>query len=182
MTTLIRSLFIAAILGAGGAAVATAQDVPTTGAQAAQPAETDAQPRPARVRADHGGRHDGRHHSQRGARLGTFGLADGRALFAEVDANGDGSVMQDEIDTYLDGKVDRADANADGALDLEEFAPLYFEQLRPRMVDAFQMLDADGSGQVTPEELDTRFGDTVARLDRDDDGSLTLQDGRRSRK
>ena len=177
MSILTRSLAVAAMLASGGAMLAYAQGTPAptlpgAGAEAAErtvPAEFRG------ARDDHRGRHGGR--GERGALLGAFGPAGGEALFAAADADGDGSLTQVEVDAYLASRVE----GADGALGLEEFAPLYFEQVRPRMVDAFQALDADGSGEVTAEELDDRFGGAVARLDRDGDDVLTLQDGRRGR-
>ena len=190
MNTLTRSLTVAALFAASGAMLATAQVAPdgttapavrTEGPAADAP---DARVVPAQMRDgrdDRRGRH-GRHGGgQRGALLGAFGPAGAEALFAAVDADGDGRVTQAEVDAYLDAQVAGADADTDGALALEEFAPVYFEQMRPRMVDAFQALDEDGSGTVTAEELDARFGGAVARFDRDGDDALTLQDGRRGR-
>ena len=81
--------------------------------------------------------------------------------------------MRDEIDAFLQGRLTEADSDGDGSLALEEFAPLYFERVRPRMDDAFQALDGDGSGEVTTEEVGDRFGAVVARLDRDGDDALT---------
>jgi hypothetical protein len=152
-----------------GVAAASAQDR----AQAPQPEVTQAS-----QDGDHrgGGRHEGR----RGGMFG--GHMSGRALagvFAEIDADGSGSVTQAEIDTFRAAKVAEVDQTGDGALSLEEFETLYNALTRSRMVSAFQGLDADGDGVVTPAEMDQRFGNIVDRMDRDDDGALTLGRGRR---
>ena len=103
-------------------------------------------------------------------------------LFDEVDADGDGALTQQEIDSYRADRVGAVDASGDGALDLDEFDTLYREFTRPRMVDAFQRLDDDGDGSISESELDERFGGIVERLDRNEDGALSIEDrGRRHR-
>lgn len=164
--------FIATALISAGAIVATAQD-------ATQPdspqATSDTMAKPAGFRGDRDGR-GGKHGGHFGGRSQSEVFA---TVFAEVDADGDGSVTQEEIDTYRTAKVAEADASGDGALTIEEFDTIYREFTRSRMVDAFQDLDADGDGTISAEELDNRFGNIVERMDRDDDGALTLQRGRR---
>ncbi|KAF0676820.1 hypothetical protein [Profundibacterium mesophilum] len=189
MTTRTQFGIVAAIIAAGAASLAIAQDAPTTAAPAdeTRPAQSaDARSEEGRHGAKaasrgergHAKRHGGRH-CGRGAMLGGFGPAGGQALFAAVDGDDDGRVTQAEIDAYLQDRLAAADADGNGAVGIEEFAPVFFEQTRPRMVDAFQRLDADGSGDVTSAELNARFGGIVERMDRDDDGALTMQDGRR---
>ena len=167
--------FIAAALIGTGAMVASAQDAsPTTEPQVT----TEAAPVQADVRGDRD--HRGGKHGHRGGMFGGRGNSEIFAtVFSEVDADGDGSVTQDEIDAYRTAKVAEVDASGDGALSIEEFDTLYREFTRSRMVDMFQDFDADGDGSISAEEMDTRFGDVVERMDRDDDGALTLQRGRR---
>ena len=168
-------LLVTGAISAGAVALAQTAD---PGPQAPG-AETDARPLPAQVR---GGDHGGGHGHDRGGRrgvLGAFGSGDATDLFEAADGDGDGALTQAELDAFLAAQVTEADADGDGSLALEEFAPLYFERMRPRMVDAFQALDEDGSGEIAQAELDDRFGRVVARLDRDGDDALTLLDGRR---
>ncbi|WP_167766807.1 EF-hand domain-containing protein [Jannaschia formosa] len=174
MNTLTRSLVLTALLAGGGAMLAHAQGAPdpVPGAEAAQ----SARPMPAHFRGERG-EHGGHH--RRGGGFGQFGPMDGMQLFEEIDADGDGAVTQAEIDAFLDTQLEGADGDGDGALTLEEFAPIFFERMRPRMVDAFQRLDEDGSGTITGEEIDDRFGRMVERMDRDGDDALSPQDGRR---
>lgn len=162
---------VAAVLIAGGAMVAVAQDAPARDdGPAADPRLELAQLR------------DGRGHRGGGrADFGRGGRGMVPALFREADDDGDGSLTQAEIDAYVGAELQAADTDADGAVDLEEFAPAYFERMRPRMVDAFQAFDRDGSGAIESAELDERFGGLVDRLDRDGDDALTPQDGRRGR-
>lgn len=122
----------------------------------------------------------GDHHGPRGHGRGFGGPGLMRSLFAEVDGDGDGAVTQAEIDAFRTAQIEAADANGDGAVALDEFATVYFERMRPMMVDAFQSFDEDGDGSITSAELDERFGDVVNRLDRNGDGALSPEDrGRR---
>ena len=135
---------------------------------------------------DHDSRHErgdrdrdrGERHGH-GPRGGMFGPRGGSemmiSLFNQVDADGDKTVTQDEIDTFRAAKVGEVDASGDGALSIEEFDTLYREFTRSRMVDMFQDFDADGDGVISPEEMDARFGGVVDRMDRDGDGVLKLQ-------
>lgn len=173
MLSITRILVTAAAITGASAMLATAQELL---APRAGPAHMSAD----RVHAFPAQFRDGRR-GGRGALLGTFGPGGARDLFEAADENGDGALTQAEIDAFLGAQasqVSQAAADGDGDLTLDEFAPVYFERVRPRMVDAFQALDADGSGVVTAEELDDRFGDIVARLDRDGDDALTLRDRR----
>ena len=114
-----------------------------------------------------GGRH------RRGRGLGV------QRLLRQADADGSGSVTQDEIDTFLADQLTRADSDGDGALALDEFRTIFMEQTRPRMVDAFQNLDEDGDGRITSGEVAERFGSLVDRFDRNGDGALSADDRRR---
>lgn len=169
ISKLLPMSFLVLTLAGTGALVATAQTTPANPDTNAAEGQVER----AHMREDRGGR--GGHHGDRefGGRGGSEMFA---TLFNEVDADGDGSVTQAEIDTYRTTKVDEADASGDGALSIEEFDTLYREFTRSRMVDAFQNLDSDGDGVVSAEEMDARFGNILDRMDRDDDGALTLQD------
>ena len=177
-----KTLLILAVpaLAVAGTATAQTAGAPPAGTQAPAADVAPERPVPAQFFEGRGG-HEG--HGRRGM-MGRGGAGAGMMmrLFEEVDADGDGSVTQAEVDAYRATRVGAADGNDDGSLSLDEFQTLWLEQMRPRMVDAFQHLDEDGDGQITEAELDQRVGRMVARLDRDGDGVLTLQDrGRRNR-
>ncbi|MEM8658939.1 MAG: calcium-binding protein, partial [Pseudomonadota bacterium] len=69
------------------------------------------------------------------------------------DANADGSLTQEEIDSTRAERLAEFDADTDGVLTLEEFQALWLDAMRERMVDQFQSHDDDGDGQVTAEEF-----------------------------
>ena len=99
-------------------------------------------------------------------------------MFEAVDADGDGKLIQAEIDKLRNDRHAAHDANGDGNLSLEEFAGLWHETTRPLTVRAFQMLDTDGDAVVTRAEYDRPLAGIVERLDRDRDGGLSMKDGR----
>ena len=127
---------------------------------------------------------DYRGHGERGRGRSFDGRSyDGRGgsdtmqqLFSQVDANGDGSITQEEVDAFRADKVSAVDTNGDGALSIEEFDTIYREMTRSRMVRAFQSLDADGDGIISSDEMDSRFGAIVKRMDRNGDGALSTED------
>ena len=139
---------------------------------------------PAPLVEAHAERGDG-HRGHRGRQMG--GMRMMGELIERVDADGDASITQEEVDAYVAAQVASADADGDGGLTLDEFrvlAAAVTQEARERMeARGFQMLDADASGTITAEEIDERFGGVVARMDRDGDGMLTPEDGgRRARR
>ncbi|RKF16687.1 hypothetical protein D6850_03870 [Roseovarius spongiae] len=164
--------FLALALAGSGAMIATAQTAPAAGDQASADAQV--------IRADYRGDRDrgarhmrGKHHGKH--RRGGFGGEMMRTLFDAVDADGDGTVTREEVDSYRASRLAEVDASGDGALSIEEFDTLYREFTRSRMVDMFQHLDADGDGVISRDEMDTRVSRMFDRMDRDGDGALTLQ-------
>ena len=109
-----------------------------------------------------------------GSPLGLFAME----VFNAVDADGDGTLTQAEIDKVRNERHGAHDADGDDNLDLEEFAGLWHETTRPLTVRAFQMLDTDGDAVVTRAEYDRPLAGIVERLDRDGDGGLSMRDHR----
>ena len=103
-----------------------------------------------------------------------------REMLADVDANSDGALSQEEIDAAVDSRFAEFDANADDSLSLDEFQALWAEITRPLAVRAFQFLDPNGDAAVAKSELADRFGSAVARFDQNDDGVLDRNDHRRA--
>jgi len=114
-----------------------------------------------------------------GGHHGGFGAM---RMLDQFDANGDGKVTQDEIDTARSARFAKYDANGDGKLGLDEFDALFREVTRPMMVRAFQKLDPDGDAGVTTDEYDAAFSGMVERMDRNGDGALSRDDMRRHRR
>jgi hypothetical protein len=155
---------LAVLMGLSGAMIATAQGL--------EAPATDEVVTPVQLR--HGDR-EGRGH--RGGPGGEMF----RALFAEADANGDGSVTAEELGALRTAKVGAADANSDGNLTLEEFQTVWLELMNPAMVDAFQNLDADGDAVITAAELDAMVAHALDRMDRNGDGVINEDDRGRGR-
>jgi hypothetical protein len=158
--------FIVASLVGGSAMIATAQEAPATPAVTTETGAPAATPSlMSRIKAKFGG--------ERGFGRGGEMLQN---IMVEVDADKNGSITQDEINTFRAAKVAAADTTKDGVLSIEEFSVAYNEMMRSRMIDAFQNLDDDGNGSVTAAELDTKFGNVVAKMDKNGDGVLSKAD------
>jgi hypothetical protein len=154
---------LAVLMGLSGAMIATAQGLEAQATEEVVP-----------VQVRHGDRDGG----GRGHRGGGEMF---RAIFAEADANSDGSVTAEELAALRTAKVAAADANADGNLSLEEFQTVWLEAMQPRMVDAFQHGDADGDGSITSAEVDDLVANLMERMDRNGDGAISADDRRRGR-
>lgn len=165
--------FVALMMIGAGAVVATAQTATNEQAQQDQPDRPmmGDVPHRAHDRGDHGVRGGPKHH------MGRMGGGMFRTIFDTVDADSDGMVTREEIDTYRASRVSDADESGDGVLSIEEFDELYREFTRSRMVDAFQSLDNDGDGTISAEEMDNRVSRLVEHLDHDGDGALSLKRG-----
>ena len=89
--------------------------------------------------------------------------------YASADADGNGTLSQDEIRKLHADLLAAHDANGDGSLSLEEFESLWRETTRTVAVRAFQFLDTDGDAIVTGAEYDRLLADGRDRRDGDDD-------------
>jgi hypothetical protein len=106
---------------------------------------------------------------------GPFGML-GHDMLQSVDANGDGSLSQEEINNAVNARFTEFDADKNGSLSLAEFEALWAEITKPVAVRAFQFLDPDGDAAIAKTELDKRFGTIVSHLDRNNDGVLSPDD------
>lgn len=112
---------------------------------------------------------------------GRMGGHGGRAMMAQhmlerYDANKDGKISQEEIDTNRTQWHGEFDADKNATLSLEEFKALWLKARQEMMVREFQHLDRDGNGQVTLDEYKSPLGDFVANHDRNGDGVLSRDD------
>ena len=106
----------------------------------------------------HSGGHYGRWHHSGGERANMS-----RSFMHRYDANKDGEVTQEEIDSNRVARHSKYDANGDGKLSLEEFQGLWMEAYRRKMVREFQEFDVDGDAAVTLEEYTEPMSDFVER-------------------
>ena len=92
------------------------------------------------------------------------------------DANKDGKISQEEIDTNRGKLLVEFDADKSGNLALTEFQNLWLKANNQRMVRDFQQLDTDANGQVTTDEYKAPLAKLVAQLDRNSDGSIAVDE------
>ena len=135
--------------------------------------------------------HKHRDHGGWGMHGGGYGMHEGRGWrkhgmrhrikhFAKrYDANKDGKISQQEIDTNRTDWHKKFDTDSNGDISLKEFEGLWLEAKRQRMIRAFQHLDTDASGSITLEEYTEPLSKIVERLDRNGDGVLSRDDRRR---
>jgi Ca2+-binding EF-hand superfamily protein len=110
--------------------------------------------------------HDGGH----GGRHEMINLAE------RYDANKDGLVTQDEINTNRTAMHAKFDADKSGDLSLDEFKALWAEANKDRMVREFQRFDTDGDARATLDEYRKPLATIVADLDSNGDKALSKVD------
>ncbi|MGI9374223.1 MAG: EF-hand domain-containing protein [Hyphomicrobiales bacterium] len=121
----------------------------------------------------HGGYHGKRHHGRRHMI---------KHFRERYDADKDGKISQEDIDTNRAERHKKYDANGDGKLSLEEFEGLWMETYRKKMVRSFQRFDEDGDAMVTIIEYQAPLATIVADRDRNGDGVLSKEDRKRRHK
>ncbi|MEO3431326.1 hypothetical protein AAFN88_20890 [Pelagibius sp. CAU 1746] len=169
-TTTKVAVALVALAGVGAAAISAQADSRWQGREGASPQM---------MQQAYGGHHmrgEGFHGGHYGKRHGG-----GRMLrmMESFDANGDGKLSQEEIDTSRAERFGRFDGDSDQSLTLQEYEQLWLDAMRERMVRAFQRLDRDGDAQVTAEEFKRPFAKMVQRKDRNGDGVIDRNDFRR---
>jgi Ca2+-binding EF-hand superfamily protein len=98
-------------------------------------------------------------------------------VFAELDANGDGSVSAEEFAAGA-SRFARADANGDGLLTAAEIAAAGEERAAQRAERMVARLDSNGDGALSEEEIKSRRDPArmFERLDANDDGSVSAEE------
>ena len=94
-------------------------------------------------------------------------------MIERYDANKDGKISQDEIDTNRGTWLADADSDKSGSLALTEFQTLWLKSHNEQMVRDFQRLDKDANSQITLDEYKAPFAKLVAEMDRDKNGTLS---------
>jgi Ca2+-binding EF-hand superfamily protein len=156
-----------------------------------------AAPALAQPRDDHNGRpmmHDRDGHGSRG---GHHGMHEGRGyhgkggqgggMMRRLDANGDGTISEQEFTDPAGARFEAMDENGDGQLTAEEVAA-HAERMRAarrtaRAEAMIERLDADGDGAVTLEEMRAPHDRAAMfeRMDADGDGQLSAEEMRSAR-
>ena len=123
---------------------------------------------------------DGGWGKHRGMGMGHgMGRGHGMQMMERYDANKDGKLSQEEIDTNRTQWHGEFDADKNATLSLEEFKALWLKARHEEMVREFQRFDRDGDAQVTLDEYKGPLASMVANMDRNGDGVLSREDHRR---
>ena len=115
---------------------------------------------------------------------GMHGMQQGgvTALMERYDANNDGSLSQEEIDSNRTQWHADFDQDKSGDLTIAEFEALWLKARREMMVREFQEFDRDGDGKVTLDEYKAPLAMLIARMDRNGDGIINREDRRQPRR
>nr|WP_319516046.1 hypothetical protein [uncultured Cohaesibacter sp.] len=107
------------------------------------------------------------------------GAMGGAMMLQQFDANNDGALTKEEIDTGFDKKVAENDKDGDNAINLEEFKAEWLKLTQNRMARGFQFMDSDADGKITPAELKAHANQMFAFMDSNNDGKIDQNDGPR---
>ncbi|MEM8957924.1 MAG: EF-hand domain-containing protein [Pseudomonadota bacterium] len=105
--------------------------------------------------------------------------------FATLDADGDGSITEAELQARGDARFAAADADGDGLLTAEEMLAQVeterAERLERRVQRMIEARDESGDGALTREELgNARAERMLERADRDEDGVISEEEFERA--
>ncbi len=104
------------------------------------------------------------------------------AIFAEIDADGDGRVTVEEIEAYRAARFATFDADGNGTVSRQEFMDHAAAMAAERAGTVFDRFDVDGDGTLTRDAIEARRGmgpdisRMFARFDADGDGAVTVEE------
>ena len=104
-----------------------------------------------------------------------------RVTFEELDANGDGSVTEAEMQAHRAAQFTAADTDGDGSLSRAELEAQMKsgkeDRMTRRLDKMMERVDADGNGVLSQDELanvgSERKGKGFSRMDKDGDGAIS---------
>ena len=114
--------------------------------------------------------------------MGQGGMRQGPGFdFEELDANGDGKITQDEMQTRAQDRFKAADTDGDGAISAEEMTARMQARMAERMAARVEMMmktrDADKDGKISMEEMQPgQMGRMFERHDSDGDGAISAEE------
>lgn len=97
-------------------------------------------------------------------------------LAGRYDANKDGKISQEEIDTNRASWLAEFDGDKSGTLALAEFQNLWLKAHNQQVIRDFQRLDRDANGQITAEEYKLPLANLVAELDSNKDNAISADE------
>jgi Ca2+-binding EF-hand superfamily protein len=103
----------------------------------------------------------------------------GKALIANYDSDGDGTVTRRELEAGLRQYFRLADTNGDGRLDPDEVAAANQRRMREDQSTAIPLIDWNEDGFVDFNEFANGVRSEFEELDLNGDGQVTLEEFRR---
>ncbi len=100
----------------------------------------------------------------------------GMQMMERYDADKDGKLSQQEIDTNRASWLAEFEADKNATLSLDEFKALWMKARNEEMVREFQSFDRDGNAQVTLDEYKQPLASLVSDMDQNGDGVLSKDD------
>ncbi|MEL6508840.1 MAG: EF-hand domain-containing protein [Pseudomonadota bacterium] len=97
--------------------------------------------------------------------------------FEELDADGDGTVTEAELDAHRAARFAAMDSDGNGSLNAAELAAVAEQRKADRVARMIERIDTNDDGELSAEELaamrDKRRGGGFERMDADRDGSIS---------
>lgn len=121
---------------------------------------------------------EGRQAMRRAHRGGSRGA---ERLMERFDVNKDGKITRAEFDEVRLALFGSSDADNNQSVSLEEFATVWQDMNRNRIVRGFQRYDRDGDLSITLDEYTAGNIDFIENHDRNGDGVVTRADRKRSK-
>jgi Ca2+-binding EF-hand superfamily protein len=106
---------------------------------------------------------------------GSFGKDMGNHMnevFSTVDADQDGQLTVQEIETARTKYFTDMDSNNDSQIELAEFETALLQIMRPQLEKRFLKFDENGDGVISEEEISVHLSKVISRMDRNDDGII----------